>query len=289
MFGNPMSRLFCRATLLALLSAGIAAPAFADTLANIKANGTLRLAVREDAPPFAAKNKDGAAVGYSVALCQAVAADLKKELGLAELKVELIPVTAENRFDAITGGKADMLCEATTVTLERRAKIDFSVPTFVSGAGLAIREGGPQDLKALAGKKIGVLDGTTTEDALRHTLSQLGITAEIVPAATHNEGIETLGRGETEAYFADRTILRYLLGQYSSPTKLLLADNYLTVEPYALGLPLGDTAFRLAVDRALSRLYRSGEIAKLFVSVFGPDAKPTSLQKALYTISGFPE
>lgn len=264
-------------------------PARADALETIKANATLRLAVREDAPPFASRNKEGAAIGYSVALCQTVAADLKKQLGLAELKVELIPVTAENRFDAITEGKADILCEATSVTLARREKLDFSIPTFVSGAGLAIREGGPQDIKALAGRKIGVLDGTTTEDALRESLSQLNITAEIVPATTHDAGIAALGRGETEAYFADRTILRYLLGQSETPVKLLLADNYLTVEPYALGLPLGDTGLRLAVDRALSRLYRSGDIAKLFREVFGPDAKPTALQKALFTISGFPE
>ncbi|MBI2253183.1 MAG: amino acid ABC transporter substrate-binding protein [Proteobacteria bacterium] len=263
--------------------------ASADLLTDIKNNATLRLAVREDAPPFSSKNDKGDPVGYSVALCQAVAEDLKKQLGLSALKVEFVPVTAENRFKAITEKKADILCEATTVTLSRREQLDFSIPTFVSGAGLIIREGGPGDFKALAGKKIGVLGGTTTEEALRNSLGEQQITAEIVPAKTHDEGFAALESGSVDAYFADRTILRYRLAARKSPTKLLLSDNYLTIEPYALGVPLGETNLRLAVDRSLSKLYRSGAIVKLFHDVFGDKAKPTALQKALFTVSGLPE
>lgn len=263
--------------------------ASADLLTDIKANGTLRIAVRDDAPPFSSKNDKDEAVGYSVALCQAVAADLKKELGLSNLKIEYVKVTAEDRFKAITEKKADILCEATSATLARRALLDFSVPTFVSGAGLAIREGGPGDFKGLAGKKIGVLGGTTTEEALANTLKDQKIQAEVVPAKSHDEGLATLENGATDAYFADRTILRYRLAARKSPVKLLLSENYLTIEPYALGLPLGETGFRLAVDRSLSKLYRSGAIVKLFHDAFGKEAKPTALQKALYTISGLPE
>ncbi len=53
----------------------------------------------------------------------------------------------------------------------------------------------------------------------------------------------------------------------------MLAENYLSIEPYALALPRGDGDFRLAVDRALSHIYRSGEIAAIFKRTFG-DAKP---------------
>jgi polar amino acid transport system substrate-binding protein/glutamate/aspartate transport system substrate-binding protein len=261
----------------------------ADLLGDIKANGTLRLAVRADAPPFSSKNDKGDVVGYSVALCRAVAEDIKQQLKLPALKVELVPVTAEDRFQAITEKKADILCEATSATLSRREALDFSIPTFVSGAGLAIREGGPGDFKALAGKKIGVLGGTTTEEALKNSLVEQKIKAEVVPAKSHDEGLAALENGSTDAYFADRTILRYRLAVRKSPMKLLLSENYLTIEPYALGVPLGDSAFRLAVDRSLSKLYRSGAIVKLFKESFGKDAKPTALQKALYTISGLPE
>nr|WP_298684338.1 amino acid ABC transporter substrate-binding protein [uncultured Dongia sp.] len=263
--------------------------AAADVLDKIKKDATIRLAVRADAPPFSSKGEDGTFTGYSVALCQAVAAQIKSDLKLPDLKLDYVPVTAENRFEAIAKGEADLLCEATTTTLSRRADMDFSLPTFVSGAGLAILPDGPKDLGALAGKKIGVLDGTTTEEALRTTLKDKKITADVVLAKSHDEGLAALEAGTTAAYFADRTILMYLLNARNSPQKLLLADSFLTIEPYALALPHGDDGLRLAVDRALSHLYRSGAVIKIFKAAFGENAKPTTLQRALYTVSGLPE
>ncbi|MBK8157458.1 MAG: transporter substrate-binding domain-containing protein [Rhodospirillaceae bacterium] len=93
-----------------------AAAASADVLEQIKKDATIRLAVRADAPPFSSKGTDGAYTGYSVALCQAVAAQIKVDLKLPDPKIAYMPVTAENRFDAIAKGDADLLCEATTTT-----------------------------------------------------------------------------------------------------------------------------------------------------------------------------
>jgi polar amino acid transport system substrate-binding protein/glutamate/aspartate transport system substrate-binding protein len=288
-----MSRLTHLVGLITLLQTtllvSLTTPSFADTLGSIKESKVLRLAVREDAPPFSSKNADGRYVGYSVALCQAIANALKKQLSIADLKIEYVPVTASDRFDIMTGHKADILCEATSATLTRREAIDFSIPTFVSGTGLVIREGGPMDMKSLTGKKLGVLGGTTAEEALRRTLKDQKISATIVPAVSHEEGMSALEKQEVEAYFADRTILQYWLATRKSPQKFLLAEEYLTIEPYALGLPGNDPTFRLAVDRELSRMYRSGAVIKLFRGAFGEKAKPTNLLKALYTISGLPE
>ena len=63
----------------------------------------------------------------------------------------------------------------------------------------------------------------------------------------------------------------------------MLAENYLSIEPYALALPRGDGDFRLAVDRALSHIYRSGEIAAIFKRTFG-DAKPGQTLQTLYLL-----
>jgi len=56
--------------------------------------------------------------------------------------------------------------------LSRREPVDFSIPTLLDGAGLMVRADGPKNLRDLAGKKIGVLAGTTTEEALRNTLNR---------------------------------------------------------------------------------------------------------------------
>jgi len=263
--------------------------ASAATLEQIAQNKTVRIAYRDDAPPFSYKGKGGQPAGYVIDLCGAVVKKLAEQLKLPTLDIVYVPVTAVDRFDAIAKGKADILCEPTTQTLARRDQVDFSIPTFVDGAGLMIRGDGPHSLAALAGKKIGVLAGTTTETELRNSLKDAGINAEVIPANTHEDGLAMLDDGKVSAYFADRAILVFLAQQSAAPGKLLLADNYLTIEPYALALPHGDENFRLAVDRALSHIYRSGEIAQIFSKTFGGKAKPSQIVQTLYLISALPD
>ena len=263
--------------------------ASAATLDQIAQNKSVRIAYRDDAPPFSYKGKGGQPAGYVIDLCGAVVKKLAEQLKLPTLDIVYVPVTAVDRFDAIAKGKADILCEPTTQTLARRDQVDFSIPTFVDGAGLMIRGDGPHSLAALAGKKIGVLAGTTTETELRNSLKDAGINAEVIPANTHEDGLAMLDDGKVSAYFADRAILVFLAQQSAAPGKLLLADNYLTIEPYALALPRGDENFRLAVDRALSHIYRSGEIAQIFSKTFGGKAKPSQIVQTLYLISALPD
>lgn len=283
----------CSALLAAMMfTTGTAS---AGALDHIRQDKTIRIAYRADAPPFSytGKTDHGKSdnvnteqpAGFMVDLCRAVAKQLAGQLNLPPLNIVYVKVTAVDRFEAISRGKADLLCEPTTQTLSRREQVDFSIPTFVDGAGLMIRSDGPKSLKALAGHKIGVLAGTTTEDELRASLKDEGIAAEIIPAQTHQEGLAMLDDGKVSAYFADRAILMFLAQQSKAPGKLLIADNYLTIEPYALALPRGDEDFRLAVDRALSTIYRSGDIVAIFTRTFGKATKPSGMLQTLYVIS----
>jgi ABC-type amino acid transport substrate-binding protein len=279
--------------LLALSVAAIAAcgsdRASAGTLDKLRQDKTLRIAYREDAPPFSFKDSKGEPAGFMLDLCRSVSKDLAKQLGLGELSISYVSVTAANRFDAIEKGQADLLCEPTTATLTRREHVDFTIPTYVDGASLLVLGDGPSDLLALAGKKIGVLGGTTTEQELRNSLAAAKVSADVVSAKTHEEGVATLIAGETAAYFGDRAILMFSAARSSAPDKLRVANNYLTIEPYALALPRGDDDFRLATDRALSRIYRSGEIAQIFARSFGANAAPSDALKTLYLVSALPE
>jgi ABC-type amino acid transport substrate-binding protein len=275
------------ASIAALLVAiGIAS---AGTLDRIGQEKAIRIAYREDAPPFSYKDKIGEPAGFMVDLCRAVAKHLAEQRSLPSLNVVYVPVTAADRFEAIAQQKADLLCEPTSVTLSRREQVDFSIPTFLDGAGLMVRSDGPKNLRDLAGKKVGVLAGTTTEEALRNTLKEAGIAGDVVAAKTHGEGLAMLDEGKISAYFGDRSILLFLIKQSKAPDKLRLGDDYLSVEPYALALPRGDSDFRLAVDRALSHVYRSGEIVSIFQRTFGGKAEPSQILRTLYVISGLPD
>ena len=285
-------RAFAAAAAITALSVTVgvfAATAAAGTLDRIGQDKSIRIAYRDDAPPFSYKDKIGEPVGFMVDLCREVAKKLADQLHLTSLNVTYVPVTAADRFEAIQAQKADLLCEPTSATLSRRELVDFSIPTFVDGASLMIRADGPHDFKAMAGHKIGVLGGTTTEEALRNSLKLAGITAEIIPAKTHAEGLAMLDNAKVSAYFGDRSILVSLIRDSKAPNKLMLAENYLSVEPYALALPHGDEDFRLAVDRALSHIYRSGEIGAIFKRTFGDKTKPGEVLLTLYLVSGLPD
>src|SRR5277367_2299381 len=281
--GRLKALTFAAAAALALGSAD------AGVLDKVRQDKALRIAFRDDAPPFSFTDESGLPAGFMVDLCVSVAKHIGEQLNISDLKVDYVLVTAANRFDAIENGKADLLCEPTSATLSRREQIDFSIATFVDGASLLVAGDGPGDFRALSGKKIGVLAGTTTEQSLRDTLASAGLVADITPAKTHQEGLAMLDKGEIVAYFGDRAILSYLASKSSDPSKLRLADNYFSLEPYALALPHGDEDFRLAVDRALSHVYRSGEIAILFAQTFGNEIQPSDTLKTLYSISALPD
>jgi ABC-type amino acid transport substrate-binding protein len=273
----------------ALAGIGAAEASAAGTLDLIRKDKAIRIAYREDARPFSYKDGNGQPAGYMVDLCRAVAKNVAKQLQTSSLKIVYVPVTAADRFETIQQSKADLLCEATSATLARRELVDFSIATYVGGTSLMIRKDGPRDLKAMGGRKIGVLGGTTTEQALRNALKKAGAAADVRVTNSHAEGLALLDDGTISGYFGDRDILTVLLRDSKAPDKLMVADNYLTIEPYALALPYGDDKFRLAVDRALSHIYLSDEINKIFERSFSAKAKPSQLLRTLFLTSALPD
>jgi polar amino acid transport system substrate-binding protein/glutamate/aspartate transport system substrate-binding protein len=267
----------------------LATAAEAAVLDRVRQTGTLTLGYRTDATPFAYKTSIGEAAGYSVELCRVVAEEVRSTLQLAKLEVSYVEVGAEDRFDAITRGRIDLLCGATTVTLARREIVDFSLLTFATGATLLYRKDGPQDFAGLNGQKVGARAGSTTLELLKKAFAVSGITAEIMPVDDHEAGVARLASGELAAYFGDGAILLYHRLQSPDRERLKLSDVMLSNEPYALALPKGDDAFRLVVDRALARLYRTGAIDAVFSASFGTKARPSELVQALYLLNALPE
>lgn len=277
-----------RSSVIALALVLAPAPLVAQTLERIAADGALRLGYRETAVPLSyADPTTGRASGFSVALCEAIAEDIAKAAGIERLTLDYVPVTAEDRFDAVAEGRIDLLCGAATQTLSRRAQVDFSIPTFVDGAGIALKRGGARSFAELAGRTIAVTSGTTTEEALRRTLAESGLQATVLAVPDHQAGLAAMTDGAADAYVADHAILQYLVAR-SGATEIVVASDQLTLETHALALPRGDADFRLAVDTGLSRLYLSGEVEALFQSAFGPTVEMSDLLKTVYVVNALP-
>ena len=287
--GAPLALLTLAAVLLAGC-AGTGGGAGGGTLARIKDSKTIVLGHREAAVPFSFVNSDGKPAGYSVELCQRVAAGIQKQLGLAELSIRWVQLNAENRMSAVADGPVDLECGVTTNTLTRQERVDFSSHIFVDGASLLVRADSPINSKAdLDTRKIGVIPGTTTERAIRETLAREGLKTQIVAIKDHLDGLTAIDTGTVDAYAADRVVLIGLALNSKEPSRLRIPDEYLSFEPYALVMRRGDSNFRLAVNRELARLYRSGDIQQVYNQWLGPLGRPGALLFAMYLLGGLPE
>lgn len=260
------------------------------TLERINRQPTIHLGFRSDAAPFSFKERDGTVRGYSVELCTRIVAAIQKELGLVKLSIDWIPLDAANRLDAVAKGRVDIECGTTTIALSRYAKVDFSVPIFVDGGSVLTSASSKfSHLSDLSGAKIAFIPGTTTDVALHRALDVLRVKAELVEVKDGNEGLAQLVAGKVDGYASDRIVLVTLRDMSADPSKLALLDNDFSFEPYALVVRRDDPDFRLAVNRALVEIYRSGDIDSIFYRWLGGLGRPGPLLNSMFYLNTLPE
>ncbi len=256
------------------------------TLDKLTTTRKIALGYRESSVPFSSASAGATPAGYSVELCTHIVADLQRQV--PNLQVTWVPVTVENRIPALLAGTIDLECGSTTNTLARQEQVDFSLTTFLTGGSLLALAQAPvgADLRSI---RIAVIPGTTTEQVLKAAVTQSGAAVQFIAVPDHAEGLAALERQTADAYASDRIILIGLALAAPNPARFALADQYFSYEPYALMLRRGDPAFRLAVNRALARLYRSGQILEVYNRWFGRLGPPSALMLSLYAIEGLPE
>jgi ABC-type amino acid transport substrate-binding protein len=284
----------CNAVLCALLGiallAGPSEGQEADgTLKKIRASSTLTLGHRESAPPFSFPGPDRRPVGYSIDLCTHVASDIQKQLGV-NLKLNWVPVTADNRIDMVVQGKIDIECGTTTITLARQERVDFSLMTFVDGGGVLTRSDAKfTSVADFTDKRIAVIPGTTTETALNQFFKEAFVIIKPVPVKGPLEGLGALEKGTADAFASDRGILAGLAVTSKDPKRFAMPDLLFSYEPYGFMVRRNDPAFRLAVNRSLAGLYRSGGFIPIYERWFGMFGKPGPAIQAMYLLNGIPE
>lgn len=262
----------------------------AGTLDRIKTSKTISFGYREASVPFSYTGDDNQPWGYSVELCTRVAAAIVRQFNLDELQLQWIPVTPETRMAKLKSGEIDLECGSTTSTLSRMEDADFSLPIFVDGCSyLSRRSSGIKRFADLAGKKIAVTLGTTSERIIAEALVQQSLGAELVRVSDHAQGIAALSQGKVDAYASDRSLLLGLALDSGQQSDWSIGPETLSYEPYALMMRRNDAAFRLVVNRELARLSRSREIYALYDRWFGAVSKPGTYLESLYFLNGLPE
>jgi len=263
--------------------------AAADTVDTLKQRKVIYLGVRADQPPFSQIGADGIPTGYAVALCGEIVQTLRDNESIPDLTVKYVTVSADSRFDDLGSGKIDLLCEGTSVTLQRMQKFDFTLETWISGIGLMTRSDvALGNIRDLEGHRVGVVGSTTTEGSVRAALQHALVTAEVITYATHVTALQALIDKKIDAYFGDRDTLMALRQQSKDPAKLKLSEEIMNLEPYAMALRAGDNRLRYDANMTLARLYRSGKIQDI-LHAYMPGAEPGSLLKAMFILQAIPD
>jgi ABC-type amino acid transport substrate-binding protein len=236
-------------------------------LDTIKSSKTIKIAYRADAKPFSFLNAKNEATGFTIEICKLAAKSIAQQLGLDDLKIEWVLVTLQTRFSAIAAGKADMECGSSTVTLGRMKQVDFSSYVFVESTGVLVRkDANIRSFAEMGGKKIAAISGTTNEQAIARQIKQKNLSTTVVPVKSRDEGVEAVESGKADGFASDKLLL--VGAHMKNPDALTLLPDDLSTEPYAIALPRGDWAFRLAVNTALAQIYRSGQIGTVFRAWF---------------------
>ena len=278
-------------SLLAALVCTLPALALGGTLDQIKKSGEIRIGYPTDAAPLAFNDASGQATGYSVELCRRIATAVKEHLKLADLKVTFVPVSSADRLDAVAKNKIDIECGATTMTLSREEKVDFTLMTFVTGGGLLSNtSSGINTLADLGGKSVAVVAGTTTETSLKAALAKGLVDAKVVTVRNREEGMKQVDAGQVAAFASDQVVLIGQVLLSADPRKYSLTRDLFSYEPYGFVVRRDDSAFRLVVNRALAQTYRNGQIEQIYGQWFGRAGIGISnILTAMYVLHALPE
>jgi ABC-type amino acid transport substrate-binding protein len=257
-----MKRILTAILLVPFFFSPLSAEQSTGTLEQIKKSGKIRIGYRPSQPPMSSLDKDGKPCGYSIDLCESIVAEVQKKMD-GNLSVEYVPVTAENRFQALADKKIDILCGSTTKTFSRSELVDFTQLTFVTGASFMTLKG--KNIRGnFAGKKIGVLKGTTTAVELKKLLVESETNAQTVFLGSTEEGLKALEKEKIDAFAADQVVLIGLALNADNPDRFSILPDLFSYEPLALAVRRNDADFRLLADRVISDLCRSKQILKMY-------------------------
>ncbi|HEU5284390.1 MAG TPA: amino acid ABC transporter substrate-binding protein, partial [Burkholderiales bacterium] len=194
----------CAASVLAL-AAPVQCAELTGTLKSIQQRKAIRIGFAPDAYPMSFLADNGEAQGYSIDLCRRIAEDAGKAVGVDALRIEYVPVSLEERFDAVASGKIDMECATSTITLSRLEKVDFTSMSFVDGGSLLVKKGSAiRNVAGLVDETVAVIPGTTSDKALRAALAKSYVNAKVITVKDHSEGLAVVASGKATAYASDR-------------------------------------------------------------------------------------
>jgi glutamate/aspartate transport system substrate-binding protein len=269
---HPLKRGLQAASLLLaglLLTTAAAAQTVAEglspTLANIKKTHVVRLGYRESSPPFSFMDPSNRPIGYSLELCEAIVEEIGIEVDDANLRIDYVKVTSDDRIAAVVQNKIDLECGSTTANAERARQVAFSPLMFVAGTKLMVPKAStisaPKDLQ---GKTVVVTKGTTNEQAMHIIDKKFSLSLNIVASPDHEQSYQMLVDGKADAFATDDILLYGLIARHKTQAKYKVVGDYLSYDPYGIMFRKGEPQLADVVERAFRKLGSNRDLVPLY-------------------------
>lgn len=274
-----MKKLFLATAAITAISAVAAS---AGTLDDVKAKGKLACGVSQGLPGFSNADDQGNYSGLDVDYCRALAAAV---LGDANA-VEFTPLSAKDRFTALSSGEIDVLSRNTTWTISRDTDlgIAFVGVTYYDGQGMMV----PADLGAtsaleLDGAVICTNTGTTTELNITDYFNQHGMSFELVAIENSDEVVAAYDSGRCNVFTTDRSGLAAERLKLANPDGHTVLPEIISKEPLGPSVRAGDDQWMKVARWTLNAMIEAEEYGITQANV---DEQMTSENPAVQRILG---
>jgi len=225
---------------LTIVSA-LLAPAHAGTTFDaVKAKGYVQCGSSDGAPGFSMLNSEGRWWGLDVEMCRAIAAAMFGDAN----KVQILPLSTQQRFTALQSGEIDVLIRSTTLTQSRDTTLGLigTGVNFYDSQGIMVsRSMGIKSARELDGATVCVRPGTTTEMNLADWFRANNLTFKPVVLEGQEEIVRVFAMGRCDAYTNDKgTLAGVRAALLENPDDYVILPEDFSKEPLGPMVRQGD-------------------------------------------------
>lgn len=224
---------------------------------NLITPGELRVGIDTVSKPFAYAEGDDFK-GFDVELMTHMAESL-------DLKPEFVGMEFASLLPSVTNGQLDTVSSAVSINEERKKNVDFTDGYFIAYYTVMTIDGsGITDQASLAGKKVGVLQGTFQDKWATENFEG----AEIVRFTDHNLTFAALKNGTIDAQFFDLAVANEYVADNPDMNLVFAFDVPAEESPHGFPVKKGNDALREALNGALAAAIADGTYETLFEQYF---------------------
>jgi glutamate transport system substrate-binding protein len=239
------------------------------TFDKIKTRGKVIIGVKEDQPGLGFKDPTtGKYSGFDIEIANLVAA----KLGFKPEQIEYKAIASAGREAAIANSNVDYYVGTYTINAKRKEQISFAGPYFTAGQDLLVRKDNTDitSKDTLTGKKVCSVTGSTPIQRIREGK----LTDQIVELQTYSQCVTQLDQKLVDAVTTDDAILKGYAA--AEPDKFKVVGKTFSSEPYGIGLPKDDKAFKDKVTSILQTALDDGTWDKIYANTLGKSGSPAT-------------